>query len=93
MAEKTMNRIAYNERFLRKKKAKAVAIMALLITATVTALAVLWLFERRLFTGIAYAFGAIGFVRVMMVFVTWIDELTIEPDKPTVEDWAEYRGK
>ena len=93
MAEKTMNRIAYNERVLRKKKAKAVAIMALLITATVTALAVLWLFERRLFDGIAYAFGAIGFVRVMMVFVTWIDELTIEPDKPTVEDWAEYRGK
>lgn len=93
MAEKTMNRIAYNERVLRKKKAKAVAIMALLITATVTALAVLWLFERRLFDGIAYTFGAIGFVRVMMVFVTWIDELTIEPDKPTVEDWAEYRGK
>ena len=91
--DKTMNRIAYNERFLRKKKAKAVAIMALLITATVTALAVLWLFERRLFDGIAYAFGAIGFVRVMMVFVTWIDELTIEPDKPTVEDWAEYRGE
>ena len=91
--EKTMNRIAYNERFLRKKKAKAVAIMALLITATVTALAVLWLFERRLFDGIAYAFGAIGFVRVMMVFVTWIDELTIEPDKPTAEDWAEYRGE
>ena len=91
--EKTMNRIAYNERFLRKKKAKAVAIMVLLIGATVTALAVLWLFERRLFDGIAYAFGAIGFVRVMMVFVTWIDELTIEPDKPTVEDWAEYRGK
>ena len=90
---KTMNRIAYNERFLRKKKAKAVAIMVLLIGATVTALAVLWLFERRLFDGIAYAFGAIGFVRVMMVFVTWIDELTIEPDKPTVEDWAEYRGK
>lgn len=93
MAEKTMNRIAYNERVLRKKKAKAVAIMALLITATVTALAVLWLFERRLFDGIAYAFGAIGFVRVMMVFVTWIDELTIEPDKPTAADWAEYRGK
>ena len=93
MAEKTMNRIAYNERFLRKKKAKAVAIMVLLIGATVTALAVLWLFERRLFDGIAYAFGAIGFVRVMMVFVTWIDELTIEPDKPTVEDWAEYRGE
>ena len=91
--DKTMNRIAYNERFLRKKKAKAVAIMVLLIGATVTALAVLWLFERRLFDGIAYAFGAIGFVRVMMVFVTWIDELTIEPDKPTVEDWAEYRGK
>ena len=90
---KTMNRIAYNERFLRKKKAKAVAIMVLLIGATVTALAVLWLFERRLFDGIAYAFGAIGFVRVMMVFVTWIDELTIEPDKPTVEDWAEYRGE
>lgn len=93
MAEKTMNRIAYNERFLRKKKAKAVAIMVLLIGATVTALAVLWLFERRLFDGIAYAFGAIGFVRVMMVFVTWIDELTIEPDKPTAADWAEYRGK
>ena len=91
--EKTMNRIAYNERFLRKKKAKAVAIMVLLIGATVTALAVLWLFERRLFDGIAYAFGAIGFVRVMMVFVTWIDELTIEPDKPTAEDWAEYRGE
>lgn len=91
--DKTMNRIAYNERFLRKKKAKAVAIMALLISATVTALAVLWLFERRLFDGIAYAFGAIGFVRVMMVFVTWIDELTIEPDKPTAEDWAEYRGE
>ena len=90
---KTMNRIAYNERFLRKKKAKAVAIMVLLIGATVTALAVLWLFERRLFDGIAYAFGAIGFVRVMMVFVTWIDELTIEPDKPTAEDWAEYRGE
>lgn len=93
MADKTMNRIAYNERFLRKKKAKAVAIMALLITATVGCLSVLWLWERRLFDAIAYGFGAIGFVRVMMVFVTWIDELTIEQDKPTAEDWAEYRGK
>lgn len=91
--EKTMNRIAANERELRRKKFKAIAIMALLITATVGCLSVLWLFERRLFDAIAYGFGAIGFVRVMMVFVTWIDELTIQQPTPTVEDWAEYRGK
>lgn len=91
--EKTMNRIAFNEREMRRKKVKAVAIMAMLITATITALAVLWLNEKPLFDGIAYAFGAVGFVRVMMVFVTWIDDLTVQQPTPTVEDWAEYRGK
>ena len=92
MEAKTVSRIEYNERELRRKKAKAIAIMALLITATVGCLSVLWLWERTLFNAIAYGFAAVGFVRVMMVFVTWIDELTIEQPAPTVEDWAEYRG-
>lgn len=93
MKEKTMSRIEANEREYRRKKAKEIAIMALLITATVGCLSVLWLWERALFNAIAYGFAAVGFVRVMMVFVTWIDELTIEQPAPTVEDWAEYRGK
>lgn len=91
--EKTMNRIELNERARRQKKIKAVVIMVLLTAVTITCLSVLWLWERRLFTVILYAFGAVGFIRVMTVLITWIDELTIEQDKPTVEDWAEYRGK
>ena len=91
--EKTMNRIELNERARRQKKAKAVVIMVLLTAVTITCLSVLWLWERRLFTVILYAFGAVGFVRVMTVLITWIDELTIQQPTPTVEDWAEYRGK
>ena len=86
-------RIERNERILRVKKAKAVVIMALLVAATIGCLSVLWLWERALFTVILYGFGAVGFVRVMMVLITWIDELTIEQDPPTYQDWAEYRGR
>ena len=87
-----MSRIEQNERDRRRKKAKAAVIAVLLIAATVSCLSVLWLFERRLFEGILYAFGAVGFARVMMVLVTWIDELTIEQTPLTYQDYAERPG-
>lgn len=87
-----MSRIEQNDREHRRKKAKAAVIALVLIAATVTALAVLWQFERRLFECILYAFGLIGFVRVMLVLATWIDDLTIESQPLSYRDYAERPG-
>ena len=39
-----------------------------------------------------YAFGLIGFVRVMLVLATWIDDLTIESQPLSYRDYAERPG-
>ena len=87
-----MSRIEQNDRERRKKKAKAAVIALVLIAATVTALAVLWKNEPRLFQGFLWAFGVVGFGRVMMVLATWIDDLTIEQAPLTYKDYAERPG-
>ncbi|MBR1689377.1 MAG: hypothetical protein IJ713_01225 [Oscillibacter sp.] len=93
MKEHTMSRVERYERAQRLRKAKAIVITVVLLIATVTALAVLWQWERPGFEIFLWAFGVIGFVRVMMVLATWIDELTIDQDKPNYQDWAAYRGE
>ena len=94
MAEKTMTRIERNERERKLRKAKAIAITVILLAACVLALAVLYMWERRGFEVFLWAFGVIGFARVMMVLATWIDDLTIDNIEPlTYRDYAERSGK
>ena len=94
MAEKTMTRIERNERERKLRKAKAIAITVILLAACVLALAVLYRWERRGFEVFLWAFGVIGFARVMMVLATWIDDLTIDNIEPlTYRDYAERSGK
>ena len=89
--DKTMNRIEWNARQQRRRKAKALVITVILLAATVTALTVLYMWERRGFEFFLWAFGVIGFSRVMMVLATWIDDLTIQDDPLSYQDWAERR--
>ena len=73
--------MTWEERVRRAKnirKAKAAVVTVLLLAASVTAMAVLHAFEIRVFQTLLWIFGIIGFVRVMLMLATWIDDLTID---------------
>lgn len=83
--------MSWEERRNRSKnirKAKAAVITVLLLAASVTAMAVLHAFEIRAFNVLLWIFGIFGFVRVMLMLATWIDDLTID----NVEDGFYEQG-
>ena len=66
------------ERARRLRNAKAAIIAILLLGASITTMTVLYEWEIRTFQVFLWIFGIIGFLRVMLMLVTWIDELTID---------------
>lgn len=65
------------ERDRKIRNMKAAVIAVLLLAASVTTMIVLFQWEIRAFNVCLWFFGVIGFLRVMLLLVTWISDITI----------------
>ena len=74
-APRTWKEEKAREKKIRSMKAAVIAI--LLLAASVTTMVVLFQWEIRAFNVCLWFFGVIGFVRVMLLLVTWISDITI----------------
>ena len=81
------------DRAKRIRRAKEIVLCLLLVGASVTAMALLYDCQIRTFNRLLWVFGTIGFFRVMMVMVTWLDDITIDNNDRTFEEWAARRGQ
>lgn len=81
------------DRAKKIRRAKEIVICLILVGASVTAMKLLYDCEIRTFNRLLWVFGAIGFARVMMVIVTWLDDITIDDNDRTFEEWAAKRGQ
>ncbi len=77
----------------KTRRAKEIVICLILVGASVTAMKLLYDCQIRMFNRLLWVFGAIGFARVMMVMVTWLDDITIDDNDRTFEEWAARRGQ
>lgn len=75
------------------RRAKEIVICLILVGASISAMKLLYDCQIRTFNRLLWVFGAIGFARVMMVMVTWLDDITIDDNDRTFEEWAARRGQ